>query len=486
MQKQKIISLFLVFCLLLALMPGSLRATAAEAENPIQEQPQTDLTLESAPIDEEQAVTLVQSSQILKYVDANVFAANDHVARIPEEESLNTYVFRNEDGSKTVYYLSEDVKYISADGTVLEKDLTLVQNAEGFGIVRSDIGYTLPNSASGGIGLSHGQKSVVLIPQNPNAKAGNGRIDGDSVRYPNYFGQGIHLVYTPIPSGLKEDIVLDSYTGVNSFTFLLCTNGLNLYQADGRYYLAQAADAADKLYLGEVIVYDAKGEPSPGTMTAVAVKEGQQYRLTVTADTAFLTDPDTRYPVTIDPTLTVSDNTHGAGAIEDASIYASKATMNAGTWTYNHSGYYDSTYGKCRTVYRLTKLLTDSGYQTATAANITSAKFYVKEATGSAGVTVNLHAMTNTSWKETGITWNNAGSYSSTVYASASPSYNNWANWDITTLVKAWKNNTQNPNAGFILVSTNETSIDKAFYASEHSSTSNRYIVGSTSVAPCG
>ena len=44
----------------------------------------------------------------------------------------------------------------------------------------------------------------------------------------------------------------------------------------------------------------------------------------------------------IDPSITVSDNTHSAGAIEDASVYSLKPNMNAGTWTYNHAGYYDS------------------------------------------------------------------------------------------------------------------------------------------------
>ena len=48
---------------------------------------------------------------------------------------------------------------------------------------------------------------------------------------------------------------------------------------------------------------------------------GQQYRITLTVEEDYLTDPNTVYPVTIDPTLTVSDNTHGAGAIEDAPIY---------------------------------------------------------------------------------------------------------------------------------------------------------------------
>lgn len=37
--------------------------------------------------------------------------------------------------------------------------------------------------------------------------------------------------------------MLDSYTGMHSFTFLLNTNGMRLYNEDGQYYLATSADA---------------------------------------------------------------------------------------------------------------------------------------------------------------------------------------------------------------------------------------------------
>jgi hypothetical protein len=80
------------------------------------------------------------------------------------------------------------------------------------------------------------------------------------------------------------------------------------------------------MYLGQIVVYDAKGEPCPGTMSITTVTMGQQHQITVSADTAFLTGPNARYPVTTDPALTVSDNTHGANAIEDATIYEQKST----------------------------------------------------------------------------------------------------------------------------------------------------------------
>ena len=50
-----------------------------------------------------------------------------------------------------------------------------------------------------------------------------------------------------------------------------------------------------------------------GTMKVTVVEEGEKYLLTIEADKEFLCDPTTEYPVTIDPTITVSDNVTGTG-----------------------------------------------------------------------------------------------------------------------------------------------------------------------------
>ena len=272
---------------------------------------------------------------------------------------------------------------------------------------------------------------------------------------------------------MKEDIVLDSYTGTHSFTFLLDTNGMRLYNNGGQYYLATSANAEEKLFLGDVLVYDAKGEPSLGTLTVGTITMGQQYRLTVSADPEFLTDPDTVYPVTIDPSLTISDNQE-AGAIEDASVYELIPTLNTGTWPYAHCGYYSSAYGVGRTAYRLTGLIDDTQWQTIDPSNIVEAKLYVREASGTAAAAVNLYALTNSAWTETGVTWNTLVGYDSTVLATASPTYNAWGVWDITGLAKAWKNGTRSIQAGFVLMNANESSNCKSFYTSEHSTTASR------------
>ncbi|MBO5953600.1 MAG: DNRLRE domain-containing protein, partial [Oscillospiraceae bacterium] len=109
--------------------------------------------------------------------------------------------------------------------------------------------------------------------------------------------------------------------------------------------------------------------------------------------------------------------------------------------------------------------------------DILSATFYVREAGWTAGVPVNLHLMTS-NWSESSITWNShSSSYYSYVEASASPSNGNYAGYDITNIVRDWLT-ADLAEYGFMLVSTNETSVDKTFCSSEHGTADNRpYVV---------
>ena len=167
MKTRKFTALLLVLCLLLTATPYSAPVHAVEEEHLAQEQAQTETQIETETAVEEAALAPLAEGIFFQFVDQAVFQANGHVARIPEEETLSTYVFRNSDGTKTVYYLPDNVKYVAEDGTMVDKDLTLVSQAGGYGVKRSDIQYLLPTSAASGIRMTHGNKQVTMYPQAP-------------------------------------------------------------------------------------------------------------------------------------------------------------------------------------------------------------------------------------------------------------------------------------------------------------------------------
>lgn len=240
-----------------------------------------------------------KESMILKYIDTSLFNLAGHTQRLKELEDLNTYVFANADGTRSIYMMHENVKYVDEDGTVREKDISLESRTGGFGIAQSNVELLIPNKPVQGIDIEYSGFAIKLIPQGLTNIVSAAQSD-NSVVYDEAYGENTKLVYTPMLSGIKEDVVLSEYTDNATYSFILDTGGLNLYNNDKGYYLAVSGKSDPVFYLGEIIIYDAVGKPDIGTMTVETISEGQEYLLTVSANDDFLSDPTTVYPVTID------------------------------------------------------------------------------------------------------------------------------------------------------------------------------------------
>ena len=449
MKMKQFVSAFLAVAMIL----GCLGWGPASAQ-----QTQTDATQNNV-LSSAQTDDLTKDSQILDYVDPEQFYSAEHIARLPGEETLDSYVFLNSDGSKSIYYMGRPVKYIDDNGTIREKDITLVRKNNGYGMRDNDVTLYIPDAAATGVMLSHNDFAVRLTPQ---GGSGMAQQEENSIVYANYFGWGTFLRYTPMLSGMKEDIILAKYTGQNSFTFLLETNGLYLYQNEGSYYLAESQDSEAAFYLGQIEVYDAIGRPDLGTMTAETLVSGQRYRLTVSVDQAFLTDPETVYPVTIDPTLTVRDSADVTNTLADTPVFSNRPNKNYGDYRYDSIGYVEG-YGTAMTAVRLTSLLADTNYSQLTAEQLTNVTFYIKGA-GGQYANISAHALTeNSTWTELGLTWNTLGAYSTNAYATVVMGGSSWNAFDLTDLAKEWKTGTQNPQCGFVLISDSSTIATSAY-----------------------
>ena len=99
--------------------------------------------------------SIAKDSKILHYIDSAQFNAAKHTQRLTHLEDLNTYVFANADGTRSVYMMDENVKYIDKSGIVKEKDLTLTSKSGGFGIAQSDMDLLIPNDPVKGIDLAY-------------------------------------------------------------------------------------------------------------------------------------------------------------------------------------------------------------------------------------------------------------------------------------------------------------------------------------------
>lgn len=184
--RRKAVSLLLAISLLVPLFPGTVPVIAAEAD--IAAAPVTEAAAKSTAQPENSVFQLDADCQILTYVDEAVFRKGSHIARLPAEETLSSYVFLNEDGSRTVYYMDEAVKFVDSSGYVREKDLTLTAAAlGGYTTALNDVHLTLPADPSSGIRILYEGDLISLVPQGGTLSQ-EMQINGNSVTYPDYFG----------------------------------------------------------------------------------------------------------------------------------------------------------------------------------------------------------------------------------------------------------------------------------------------------------
>lgn len=197
---------------------------------------------------------VAEESMILKYVDNSLFDAARHTRRLPDLETLNTYVFDNADGTRSVYIMDENVKYEDKNGIIREKDISLKSKTNGFGITQSDIELLIPNNPTHGIDLEYSEFSIKLIPQGLTSALSVVQCE-DSIVYDKAYGENTKLRYTPLLSGVKEDIILTEYTADAAYAFVLKTDGLHLYGDGNGYYLADIGKSEPVFCLGKIITY---------------------------------------------------------------------------------------------------------------------------------------------------------------------------------------------------------------------------------------
>jgi RHS repeat-associated protein len=144
--------------------------------------------------------------------------------------------------------------------------------------------------------------------------AGEGAIDGDEVAYPDTLGAGVDVVYQVQADGVKESIVLDSPAAVaalgpdGAVTFdLEAGRGLRAVEADD---VVTVVDDRDRVVfvIPAPFMDDAAGAHSDDVtvdLTEVTDTDtaGGGWRLTLTPDKTWLTDPARVFPVVVDPTI---------------------------------------------------------------------------------------------------------------------------------------------------------------------------------------
>lgn len=431
---------------------------------------------------EELKTAVLKSEDIPEFITDEHISKNGHAHRLyQQEEDLNTVVFQNRDGSKTAYVFDEQIKYRDKNGNVRDRSTALTREQNGYRMKDNVVTLFMPNDISTGISLGVDNINITMTPYtfDKKAKVTHSINENDEVTYYGVFGSKTSVKYTPLLSGVKEDIILEEYTGTDSFSFLLTTNGYSVIQFFGKYYLSDPLTGKICGSFSDVIIYDAAGNTATGCMTLKDIETDNKYILTIHADRSFLTTETTQYPVTIDPTFEMTNNLTAANIL-DATVYSTETSGYHGGSTTLKVGI-DSQLGAGRMYFRFPTILNNYAV-TNQYYNVTRVELYLyNNSSNTTENTLLIHKHAGEgNWTEVEATCLNIGYHDigTTLGSTVVSATNQYYSFDITEAFNSWKNNSDELAKGIMIRAQNLSSAEYAkTFASTESDTNKPYVV---------
>ncbi len=455
-----------------------------------------EIAADNEPAEEQIVKTAVSEENLPDSLDAERIIADGYVARLnSEEQSLSEIILEKEDGTRSLYLFGENVKYIDENGEVADKSNNAVRRGRAYVNEGNDVEVILPATLTTGIAVTNDELNITMKPLT--GKIGRSlstavKTADDTVVYSDVFDNSTDIEYTYTYGGVKENIILESYNGRNSFDYEITTGGLSLYEDKGTLLLADESGDV-KATLGEVIVFSADNKNNTfGKYKVEELEKNNRYKVTMIVDRAYLTDPDTKYPVKIDPD--VINSTEDNFSIQDLQVFKGKdgkgtSETSLGTSGVSRVGWTD--WGACRTLIKMGKNVTIANNLTDSW-QVISAYVEIRDLMcQSVSTPIVCAQFKGNNWTEKDVkTWNklNAGSAGSPVEiyrqsdtSDKSHAYNvksdggdsirtkvgygkQWYAWNITPLVKNWLNNSSNMQKGLVFM-TASTTFETASYA---------------------
>ena len=271
--------------------------------------------------------------------------------------------------------------------------------------------------------------------------------------YPEAFGEDTYVEYINTTKGFKENIILTQYTGQTRFDFRWASDTHTLVLADdGSIQVVQRDDptAIDYRFM-PLYVYDSytgeeaaspqadEEEPphrhfSMDATYELTAQEDGSFIITSVIPEEYLIHPETVYPVTIDPSLTVANTNSN---IQDSYVMEKSPTTNFGSLNFMSFGYS----GNSGKMYGYVKHKTLPALPANT--YVTSAYLKLTFQTGQT-TPVSMKGSVqrcSAAWTETGITWNNKPATAGTtvqVLPTMNGSFLDYYNFDVTSIVNGW------------------------------------------------
>ena len=263
------------------------------------------------------------------------------------------------------------------------------------------------------------------------------------------------LEYKLTYTGFKEDIVVREYTGQTDFEFTLETNGLSLVENDGEISLVDG-QGETRAFIGNVTVFTADNKiDTSGEIRYREIEPDEKYALTVHLEKSFLTSPETKYPIRIDPWIRVNHSNSSTG-IQDVTICSNSSSV--GTNVALDVGK-RNIYEKERVLMKFPGFDYSNIHSSENIQEATLELSNIYDSNQTSGMAIELYSYMGAVWNESTANWNNVSpnNYSTLLsrktikFESGDGITPKRYEFNIKTAVKRWVDGTLSKNQGILI-----------------------------------
>jgi RHS repeat-associated protein len=366
-------------------------------------------------------------------------------------ETETTYA--NADGTLTTETAAAPIRARDNSGAWKPVDLNLIASGGHYVPKAAGAGLTLSLGGNDGLaGVTRKGKHLTLkwsgtLPQPT--------VDGQTANYPDV-DKNVDLVMQATRLGYEQSFrVKVRPDGQLVYRMPLALPGVTVTrEPDGGYELTDASGAVVG-FLPPAVMFDAQRDPVTGDPTHAAALDAKIITsangtvLQVKPDKAFLDDPATQYPVTLDPALHL-------GIVQDTWV-ASNTSVGYPTAVDLRSGKYSGTSAIQRSFIQFSQLATQGLIQSATLA------LYNNQSAGcDTTKQTRVYEVASPGFNSSTYYANRPGTVSSPSYVTTTGSYAGptcsaagWMRWDVTSMASDW--NAGGGNYGFEVLAADET-----------------------------
>ncbi|SHK17082.1 hypothetical protein, partial [Desulforamulus aeronauticus] len=210
----------------------------------------------------------------------------------------------------------------------IEKNCSVSSEADGSFSIKNKKGlYTAafkPKSGNGLLSFSQGNANLLISPLNPGSVSGS--VYNNIITYDNIY-LDTSIKYTLERSRLKEDIVVQKYTGISDFYFQLNVNNAKYEKkSNGEIHFFDPISDNPLFYMPKPYAIDKNGT----RCDLVNMEISKKGLLTICVDPEWL--KKAVYPVIIDPTLYLASSVKTSLGLFET--YASKSGVSIVDTTY--------------------------------------------------------------------------------------------------------------------------------------------------------